>query len=184
MKRLRTVTYFLFVVGLSLLWRNPPVLAAEHPQATHEHPQAVKKHPTAVQTQPAKPTLYQRLGGVYSIATVVDDFIERLLVNDILNANPKIKEARDRVPKAGLKYQVTALVCQVTGGPQQYTGRSMKEAHAHLNITEREWQAMTADFKRSLDKLQVPEPEQRELFAIVESTKPDIVLSSTAQPRK
>ena len=49
------------------------------------------------------PTLYERLGGVYSIATVVDDFIERLLVNDTLNANPAIDAARKRVPKAGLK---------------------------------------------------------------------------------
>ena len=60
-------------------------------------------------------SLYDRLGGVYSIATVVDDFVERLLVNDTLNANPAISEARARVPKAGLKFQVTALVCEVHG---------------------------------------------------------------------
>jgi hemoglobin len=77
----------------------------------------------------------------------VDDFIERLLVNDALNSNPRIKEARDRVPKAGLKFQVTAIVCQATGGPQVYTGRSMKESHQHLQITEGEWQAMSAEFK-------------------------------------
>lgn len=129
------------------------------------------------QQKPAK-SLYERLGGAYAIATVVDDFIERLLVNDTLNANPAIKEARDRVPKAGLKFQVTALVCQVTGGPQNYTGRSMGEAHKHLNITEREWQAMVADFKKTLDKFKVPEREQKELFAIVESTKKDIVVST------
>ena len=64
----------------------------------------------------AAPSLYERLGGVYSIATVVDDFIDRLLVNDTLNANPAIDAARKRVPRAGLKFQVTALVCQVTGG--------------------------------------------------------------------
>jgi len=124
-------------------------------------------------------SLYERLGGVYGIATVVDDFIERLLVNDILNANPKIKEARDRVPKAGLKYSVTALVCQVTGGPEKYTGRSMKDSHAHLNITDGEWQTMAADFKKSLDHFKVPEAEQKELFTIVESTKPDIVVQGT-----
>jgi len=122
-------------------------------------------------------SLYERLGGVYSIATVVDDFIERLLVNDILNANPAIKEARDRVPRAGLKFSVTALVCQVTGGPQQYTGRSMKDSHKHLNITEKEWQAMLADFRKSLDKFAVPQKEQGELIAIVESTKADIVMA-------
>jgi len=127
--------------------------------------------------QEKEKSLYDRLGGVYSIATVVDDFIERLLVNDILNANPKIKEARDRVPKAGLKYRVTELVCQVTGGPQKYSGRSMKEAHAHLNITEKEWEAMVADFKKTLDKFKVPQKEQDELFTIVGTTKSDIVVA-------
>jgi len=122
-------------------------------------------------------SLYERLGGVYAIATVVDDFIERLLINDVLNSNPKIREARDRVPKAGLKFQVTALVCQVTGGPQVYTGRSMKDSHQHLNITEYEWQALGNEFKKSLDKFKVPDREQKELFAIVESTKKDIVIS-------
>jgi hemoglobin len=60
------------------------------------------------------------------VATEVDDFIERLYVNDILNANPAIKEARERVPKAGLKYRVTSLLCQVTGGPEVYAGRTKR----------------------------------------------------------
>ncbi len=126
----------------------------------------------------SEPSLYDRLGGVYAIASVVDDFIERLLVDDILNANPAIKEARDLVPKAGLKFRVTALVCQATSGPQSYTGRSMKESHQHLNITEEEWEAMKADFQETLDKFQVPEQEQNELLAIVESTKGEIVMST------
>jgi len=120
--------------------------------------------------------LYNRLGGVYNIATVVDDFIERLLVDDTLNANPAIKEARGRVPKAGLKFHVTALVCEVTGGPCKYTGRAMKPSHAHLNIGEKEWQAMLADFRRVLNNYGVPAKEQQELIAIVESTKKDIVV--------
>lgn len=120
-------------------------------------------------------TLFERLGGEYPIAVVVDQFIDILLVNDILNANPAIKEARDRVPRAGLKFHVTALVCQTTGGPCQYTGRSMEEAHAHLNITEKEWQAMLSDFRRVLNNNGVPEREQKELIAIVEGTKGAIV---------
>lgn len=124
------------------------------------------------------PTLYERLGGIYPIATVVDDFIERLLVNETLNANPAINEARMRVPKAGLKYRVSTLVGQVTGGPEVYHGRSMKDTHAHLNITETEWQAMLADFKVTLNKFEVPEAEQAELIAIVESTKGDIVVAA------
>src|SRR5215813_15330532 len=121
--------------------------------------------------QSAPKPLYDRLGGVYSIATVVDDFIERLLVNDTLNANPAIREARARVPKAGLKFHVTALVCGVTGGPCKYSGRSMKDAHARLNINDRQWQAMLTDFRTTLNKFKVPAPEQNELIKIVESTK-------------
>lgn len=125
--------------------------------------------------QPTPKPLYVRLGGVYPIATVVDDFIERLLVNDTLNANPAIKEARERVPRAGLKYQVTSLVCQLAGGPQKYAGRSMKDSHLHLHITEKEWEAMVADFKKTLDKFKVPEKEQAELFGAVGVAKADIV---------
>jgi hemoglobin len=120
-------------------------------------------------------SLYERLGGVYPISAVVDDFIERLLVNDTLNANPAIREARQRVPKQGLKFHVTTQVCQATGGPCQYTGREMGEAHAHLHISEREWQAMLADFRASLTRFDVPAAEQGELVDIVNSTKADIV---------
>jgi hemoglobin len=131
--------------------------------------------------QVTQPSLYERLGGVYSIATVVDDFIERLLVNATLNANPAIKEARVRVPKAGLKFHVTALVCEVSGGPCKYTGRAMKESHQHLNITQVEWDAMVADFKATLNKFKVPQREQQELITIVGSTEKDIVQSPGGQ---
>ena len=53
----------------------------------------------------------------------------------------------------------------------------MKEAHVHLNIMEKEWQAMVADFRKSLDKFKVPAKEQSELLAIVEGTKADIVVA-------
>jgi len=140
---------------------------------------------TIVRAAEEKKSLYDRLGGAYAIATVVDAFIEKLLVNDTLNANPAIAEARARVPKAGLKFQVTALVCQVTGGPQTYAGRSMKDAHRHLHISEREWDAMVHDFVAVLDQFKVPKTEQAELLTIVGSTKGDIVVkqsADTAQP--
>ena len=140
----------------------------------------------AVRAAEQKKSLYERLGGAYAIATVVDTFIEKLLVNDTLNANPAIREARARVPKAGLKFHVTALVCQVTGGPQTYSGRSMKEAHRTLHITEREWDAMVQDFVAVLDQYKVPKAEQSELLTIVGSTKGDIVAheqsASASQP--
>lgn len=128
----------------------------------------------AAKAEPAK-SLYDRLGGVYPISVVVDTFIELLLVNDVLNANPAINEARSRVPAAGLKFHVTALVCQQTGGPCKYTGRGMKESHVHLNVSESEWQVMLADFRRVLNHYGVPAKEQQELVEIVESTRMDIV---------
>lgn len=121
-------------------------------------------------------SLYERLGGVKPISLVVDDFIDRLVANDILNENPMIKAGRKHSPDAYLKFQVTNLVCQATGGPCVYTGLGMKESHTHMNITENEWQVMRDEFKKTLDKFQVPEKEQKELFDIVESTKKDIVM--------
>jgi hemoglobin len=123
-----------------------------------------------------KPTLYDRLGGVYNIATVVDDLIDRVMVDPMLNANPRVDEAHHRVSPAGFKYLVTEMVCWATGGPQQYSGRSMGDSHRHLMITEQEWKAFMGDFQQTLDRFEVPQQEQEELKAIVESTKESIVV--------
>jgi hemoglobin len=122
------------------------------------------------------PTLYDRLGGVYAIATVVDDFIDRVMSNPTLNANPAVDEAHHRVSPAGFKYLVTEMVCWATGGPQRYSGRAMGESHQHLGITEAEWAAFCQDFHDTMAKFGVPEVEKNELFAIVQSTKGDIVI--------
>lgn len=125
---------------------------------------------------PASTTLYDRLGGVYAIATVVDDFIDRVMANPILNANPKVNEAHHKVTPPGFKYLVTEMVCWATGGPQKYTGKSMYDSHAHLDITESEWQAFLKDARDCFAKFNVPAQEQGELLAIIDSTKTDIVL--------
>ena len=121
------------------------------------------------------PTLYERLGGVYSIATVIDDFIDRVMKDPRLNANPLVDEAHHRVSPGGFKYLATELVCQATGGPQKYTGRSMKESHEHLKITAAEWEAFSDDLQQSLGKFTVPPAEQVEIKAIVDTTRADIV---------
>src|SRR5258708_32341524 len=106
--------------------------------------------------QGEKPPLYDRLGGVYSIATVVDDFINRIIVDPRLNANPLVDEAHHRVPPAGFKYLVTEMVCWATGGPQKYTGRAMPDSHANLSITTAERAAFLDDFQQTLDRFAVP----------------------------
>ena len=123
------------------------------------------------------PSLYERLGGVFAIAAVVDDFIDRVMSDPKLNANPKVDEAHHKVHPAGFKYLVTEQVCWATGGPQTYTGRSMAESHEHLDINEVEWQAFLEDFQAPLAKFEVPATEQAALFASVESTKSDIVIA-------
>jgi hemoglobin len=123
-----------------------------------------------------KVSLYARLGGVYSIATVVDDFIDRVMTDPRLNKNPLVDEAHHRVSPAGFKYLVTEMVCWATGGPQKYTGRSMADSHAHLKITSGEWTAFLDDFQQTLDKFGVAAPEQAALKAIVDSTRQDIVV--------
>ena len=135
--------------------------------------------PAPARAQDEGRSLYDRLGGVYPIALVVDDFIDRIVDNEILNSNPHIYAARNPQRFPGLKFQLTTQVCQAAGGPCNYTGLGMKEAHATMQITEAEWQALAADFKASLDKFGVGQQEQDELFAIVGSTKADIVTGTS-----
>ncbi len=122
-------------------------------------------------------SLYNRLGGAHAIAQVVDDFVDRIWVNEVLNANPKNKQAMG-ISKPALKYLATELTCMATGGPQKYSGRDMKEVHSGLNISEKEWDAMVVDFKTTLDKFNVPAKEQAELIQLVGGLKGDIVMSS------
>ncbi len=132
--------------------------------------------PAVFAQQPGAQPLYERLNGLRGITVVVDDFINRLVVNKTLNSNPAINAGRISSPAPYLKYQVSQLVCEATGGPCKYAGRAMKESHAHLNISEKEWAVMAGEFKKSLDKFKVPATEQNELFEIVGKTKGDIVV--------
>ena len=130
----------------------------------------------ASQQAQEKPSLYSRLGGVYSIATVVEDLIDRVMVDPRLNANPRVYEAHHRVTSAGFKYLVTELLCSAAGGPQSYSGRAMDESHSHLLITAGEWQAIIDDLQQTLEKFGVPEAEQAEVKALVDSTRSAIVI--------
>src|SRR3990172_8666478 len=124
----------------------------------------------------AQKSLYERLGGLRGITVVVDDFINRLVANKTLNKNPAINAGRKSSPAPYLKFQVSQLICELAGGPCKYTGMAMKESHAHLNISEKEWDVMAKEFQKSLDKFKVPAAEQKELFDMVGKTKADIVV--------
>src|SRR4051795_5746737 len=88
----------------------------------------------AMRTEDSR-SLYERLGGVYAIAVVVDDFIDRVMSDARLNANARVDEAHHRVSPQGFKYYVTEMLCWAAGGPQTYSGRSMADSHSQLHIT-------------------------------------------------
>ena len=130
----------------------------------------------AAQPTGTQAPLYERLGGLKGITVVVDHFINKLVANKTLNKNPAINAGRKSSPAPYLKFQVSQLVCEATGGPCKYTGLGMKASHAHLNITEKEWGVMANEFKKTLVKFKVPAAEQKELFEIVGTLKGDIVI--------
>ena len=106
---------------------------------------------------------------------MVDDFIDRVMTDDRLNANPAVDAAHHKVPPAGFKYLVTEMLCWAAGGPQRYTGKDMASSHRHLHITAGEWDAFMDDLDQTLGKFQVPAAERAEVVAIVQSTYGDIV---------
>jgi len=120
-------------------------------------------------------SLYERLGGVYRIAAVVDDFIDRISADPRLNANPRLAAASHRESAAGFKYLVTEMVCWATGGPQTYSGRSMADSHRHLNISEAEWGYFVDDLRATLEECQVASREQQELLALLERSRGAVV---------
>jgi hemoglobin len=132
---------------------------------------------------PTRPSLHDRLGGVYNIAPVVDNLIDHVMIDPRLNANPRVDEAHHRVSAAGFKYFVTEMLCEAAGGPQRYSGRPMGDSHRHLMITEEEWLAFMDDLQQTLDKFGVPQPEQNEIKAIVESTHEAIVVAPLQEGR-
>jgi hemoglobin len=126
----------------------------------------------------AEESLYERLGGTYPIAVVVDDFMNRINENGTVNANPISAAARTTVPLSGLKFRVIAFMVQAAGGPKVYAGRAMKEFHPRMKITAREWDAMLADLRASLYRYNVPDRELKEVIDLVNSIKGDIVTAS------
>jgi hemoglobin len=132
--------------------------------------------PIASAQQTGTKPLYERLGGLKVVTVVADDFINRLVVNKEMKKNPAIKAGRKRSPAPYIKFQLSQLICELSGGPCKYTGKTMKETHADLNISEKEWDVMAKEFQKSLDKFKVPAAEQKELIDMVGKMKADIVV--------
>ena len=122
----------------------------------------------AADTAPTR-SLYDRLGGKSAITAVVDTFVARVAADSRINR----KFARSNIPR--LKTMLVDQICAQTGGPCTYTGRTMKEAHRDMGVTDGEFNALVEDLVASLNQFNVPKREQDELLAALGTMKTDIV---------
>jgi len=124
-----------------------------------------------------EPSLYERLGGAFAIAAVVDHFSDAVLRNPIAgqkSENPELREwsTEDLARLPGLKFMRTLWVCDIAGGPQRYaatkpgsTPLGLEEAHRELKISPAIFDEVAAELGRSLDFFNVPEREKNEVLA-------------------
>lgn len=117
----------------------------------------------------APASLYDRLGGKTAITTVVDSFVARVAADTRING----KFARSNIPR--VKAMLVDQICAQSGGPCTYTGRSMKEAHANMGVTDGEFGALVEDLIATMTALSVPQTEQDDLLTALGAMKPDIV---------
>ena len=134
----------------------------------------------------AEKSLYERLGGVFAIAAVVDHFSDDVVKNPIVGQNSKNPQLREwhtnnlgRLP--GLKFMRTLWVCNVSGGPFEYTPTKpgttllgLEEAHRDLRISSEEFDEVAAELGRTLDLFKVPEREKGEVLAAFAAHKDEV----------
>ncbi len=137
-------------------------------------------------------SLYDRLGGVFAIAAVVDHFSDAIVRNPIVGArspNPVLREWHtrqlERLP--GLKFMRTLWVCDVAGGPFTYHGTrpghdtlALEEAHRRLRITPAEFDEVAAELSRTLDQFRVPAGEKEEVLGAFAAHKGEVTEGATA----
>ncbi len=131
-------------------------------------------------------SLYERLGGAFAIAAVVDHFSDALVQNPIVgqrSENPDLREWHTnnlgRLP--GLQFMRTLWVCTVAGGPQQYAGTKpgstplgLEEAHRELKISPAQFDEVAAELGRTLDFFKMPEREKDEVLAAFAAHKGEV----------
>jgi hemoglobin len=135
-------------------------------------------------------SLYERLGGVFAIAAVIDHFSDAVVKNAVAGQgsdNPALREWHTaqlaRLP--GLKFMRTLWVCSVAGGPFEYVGTkpghdqlSLEEAHRALRIAPDEFDAVAGELAKSLDHFGVPEREKQEVLAAFAAHKGEVTEGS------
>jgi hemoglobin len=125
---------------------------------------------------PMRGSLYDRLGGRDNIDKIVNDFVDALDTSSQLNRqNPRLAPARMRVDAQERKRTVADVFCNLAGGPCDYTGKPLRQAHAPLRISEADWAIGGMELAKALTRNNIPKAEQDELLAIIGATKGEIV---------
>ncbi len=119
-------------------------------------------------------TLYDRLGGKDAIKAVVSDFVDAVDADDRMQ-NDAVAQRLKAINVDELKAKITNLVCQGAGGPCEYKGRNMKQAHVGLNITDAEFDIVVENLVKTLDKYKVPEKEKNDLLGLLGPMRADVV---------
>jgi hemoglobin len=134
----------------------------------------------------ADATLYDRIGGIFAIAAVVDHFSDAIIENAMvgkLSKNPALREWSVNQPERlpGLKFMRTLWVANVAGGPYEYTptkpGKTvvgLEEAHRQLRISPEEFDEVAAELARTLDAFNVPEREKGEVLGAFAAHKAEV----------
>ena len=122
----------------------------------------------------AHDALYKSLGGKKAIVAVVDEFVGRVAADSRINGYFK-DTASDPMRLAAFKMKLVDQICQASGGPCKYTGKSMKEAHAGMGITSADFNALVEDLVGALDKFKVKEADKNALLGVLGPMKSDIV---------
>jgi hemoglobin len=114
-------------------------------------------------------SLYERLGGLEAITSVVDSFVARCADDNRING----KFERTDIPR--LKKMLVDQVCEAAGGPCSYTGRDMRQTHDGMAVTAGEFDALVEDLVLTLGEFDVPRAEQTELLGLLAPMRGDIV---------
>ena len=122
----------------------------------------------------AAKSLYDNLGKKKGITAVVDDFVGRCAADTRINGFFKATAA-DPKRLAKFKMNLVDQICQASGGPCKYTGKSMKDAHAGMGISSADFSALVEDLVAALDKFKVAEADKNTLLGVLGPMKSDIV---------
>ncbi len=182
------ITPLIAAATLTISWATPAGAAtlekdnAAALSTTAATATAAQKSPNSSQCKKDK-GLFDRLGGFFGIAAVVDNFSDAILVNPVLNQNPALaawnqNEAPTRLP--GLKFGRTMWIAAMVGGPIKYTGLPLEQAHDRFNMTPTEFAEVGSEIVKALQAAGVSQADIDQTVCLYQTSMDEVVSESNA----